>query len=345
MDLPYQDDLPVHLLAGCFNNTSATYKFYWFLAVLGRVEQGETNISKRDLFAEMVAHAWYTVNYFRVSFGKQDKLQEAIQNIRNLEGLTVDANRAHIFKQLSSSDNRSTLKEMRYFNGEVPHRFLSPWFRAADPQAAYAASQRFENQCLYALYPDHIQINPDWVDYLKKHAGILRHFCYWNLAVYLQTKNPSVPDIPNKLIKQPVRKALTEQRRFWDIVLGELGSVDCIYTNKKLIIGDYAVEHFLPYAFVAHDLMWNLIPADRSFNSSKSDKLPPLDTYFKPYFDLQRSALEVIQHKAPKHKFLEDYLTIVPDISLFEQQRVFEQLQPMSTIARNNGFELYTGKK
>jgi HNH endonuclease len=339
MDLPYQDDLPVHLLAGCFNNTSATYKFYWFLAVLGRVELGETKIAKRDLFAEMVAHAWYTVNYFRVSFGKQDKLQEAIQNIKNLEGLTVDADRGYIFKQLSNSNNRSTLSELRYFNGEVPHRFLSPWFRAADPQAAYNASQRFENQCLYALYPDHIEINPAWVDYLRRHAGILRNFCYWNLTVYLQTKNPSVPDIPNKLIKSPVRKSLTEQRKFWDIVINELGSVDCIYTNKKLIIGDYAVEHFLPYAFVAHDLMWNIIPADHSFNSSKSDKLPPLDTYFEPFFKLQQSAIAIIQHKAPKHKFLEDYLTIVPDLSLFESQRVYEQLMPMATIARNNGFE------
>ena len=149
-----------------------------------------------------------------------------------------------------------------------------------------------------------------------------------------------MPDIPNNLIKLPVRKPLTEQRKFWDIVIGELGSVDCIYTNKKLVVGDYAVEHFLPYAFVSHDLMWNLIPADRSFNSSKSDKLPPLEKYFEPYFNLQRSALEVIQYKAPKHKFLADYLTIVPDITLFDQQRVYEQLMPMATIARNNGFEV-----
>jgi hypothetical protein len=340
MDLPYQEDLPVHLLTGCFNNTSATHKFYWFLAVLGRVEQGQVSILKRDLFAEMVAHAWYTVNYFKVSFGRQDKLQEAITNLKIFEQLTVDADRAYIFKQLSNSTKKATSRQLRYFNGEVPHRFLSPWFRAADPQAAYAASQRFENQCLYALYPDHIDINPVWVDYLHRHAGILRNFCYWNLAVYLQTKNPNVPDIPNKLIKQPIRKALTEQRKFWDIVIGELGSVDCIYTNKKLVIGDYAVEHFLPYAFVAHDLMWNLIPADCSFNSSKSDKLPPLETYFEPYFKLQQSALGVIQHKAPKHKFLEDYLTIVPDLTLFQSQRVYEQMMPMSTIARNNGFEL-----
>lgn len=128
--------------------------------------------------------------------------------------------------------------------------FLSPWFRAADTQLAYTASQRFENKCLYALYPDHIEINPVWVDYLRRHAGILRNFCYWNLAVYLQAKNPSVPDIPNKLIKQPVRKALTEQRKFRDIVIGELGSVDCIYTNKKLMVKDYAKQLKINYFFI-----------------------------------------------------------------------------------------------
>lgn len=339
MDLPDHEQLPIHLLAACFNNTSATYKFYWFMALLSRVEQGETTIAKRDLFAEMISHAWYTVNYFKVSFGKQDKLQDAIHEIKGLENLTIDADQRLIFQQLSTTNNKTTLRELRYFNSEVPHRFLSPWIRAADAQIVYATSQQLENNCLYALYADHIQINPAWANYLQRHARILKNFCYWNLAVYLQAKNPNVPDIPNKLIKLPIRKALTEQRKFWDIVLGELGSVDCIYTNKRLTIGDYAVEHFLPYAFVSHDLMWNLIPADRSFNSSKSDKLPPLETYFEPYFSLQRTALEVVQQVAPKHKFLEDYLTIVPDLNLFEHQRVLEQIQPLATIARNNGFE------
>jgi len=54
---------------------------------------------------------------------------------------------------------------------------------------------------------------------------------------------------------------------------------------------------------------------------------------------------EMVAHAwyTPKNKFLEDYLTIVPDISLFEKQRVYEQIQQMATIARNNGFELLLG--
>lgn len=340
MDLPCHENLPIHLLSTCFNNTSATYKFYWFLAVINRLEQGEAIIKKRDIFAEMMAHAWYTVNYFKVSFGKQDRLQEEISRLRETEGLTIDADQREIFKRLTMSSSKLTERGLRYFNGEVPHRFLSPWFRAADVKTVYVASQRFDNECLYALFDEHIEINPAWVDYLRLHSGILKHFCYWNLAVFLQSKNPNVPDIPSKLLKSPIRKGLTGQRKFWDIVIHELGSVDCIYTNKRLVVGDYAVEHFLPYAFVSHDLMWNLIPADRLFNCSKNDKLPPLERYFDPYFNLQKLALAIIQDKAPKNKFLEDYLTIIPDLSHFSNHRILEQLQPLVTIAKNNGFEI-----
>jgi hypothetical protein len=340
MDLPYHEYLPVHLLSGCFNKTSATYKFYWFLALLGKVEMGEVRIRKNTLFAEMVANAWYTVNYFKLSFGKQDQLQTAIVRLRELEDLTIDADQRTISKRLSETTNRLTDRELTYFNSEVPHRFLSPWFRVSDMRTAYSSSQRFENKCLYSLEKDYITINPVWVNYLQHNSKILKNFCCWNLAIYLQAKNPNVPDIPNKIIKSTVRKNLNAQRRFWDIVIGELGTVDCIYTNKKLVINDYAVEHFLPYAFVSHDLMWNLIPADRSFNSFKSDRIPSLEQYFDSFFKLQRSALEIIQFKAPKHKFLEDYLTVVPDLVSFTKERMFEQFKPLATIAQNNGFEL-----
>lgn len=341
--LPQQDNLPINLLAACFNKTSATYKFYWFLSILNRVEQGEVKINKHHLFADMVAHSWFTVNYFHISFGKQDKLQQAIEKVRVLENLTIDADRIRIFKRLTSSEHKATLKELWYFNSEVPHRFLSPWFKADDLKLAYQYSQAFTNNCLYAVDKDYITINPAWISYLKNNAGILKAFCYWNLAVYLQSKNPNVPDIPNKLIKIPVRKSLKEQRKFWDIVIGELGGVDCIYTNSRLKIGQYAVEHFIPYAFVSHDLIWNLIPADPSFNSSKSDKLPILEKHFDPFFNLQEQAVAIIRHKAPKHKFLEDYLTLFPlmETQALERQRFLEQIQPLITIASNNGFEFY----
>ncbi len=79
MELPNSNGLPVNLLAACFNNTSATYKYYWLLSILQSVETGHLRISKKVLFAKMISNAWFTVNYFHVSFGKQDLIQEAIQ--------------------------------------------------------------------------------------------------------------------------------------------------------------------------------------------------------------------------------------------------------------------------
>jgi hypothetical protein len=342
MNLPYQPELPIHLLAACFNKTSASYKFYWLLAILKRVELGEANIRKQDLFAEMVSHAWFTVNYFHVSFGKQDKLQHAVQQIRQLESLTIDISQSSVYKALANTTNKNTLKELQYFNAEVPHRFLSPWFRADNMNQAYQLSGSFTNNCPYALFKEHIEVNLAWMDYFQKNVHVLKLFCYWNLVMYLQTKNPNVPDLPNKLIKRAIRKNLTGQRKdFWDIVIRELGSVDCIYTNKRLEVGGYAVEHFIPHAFVAHDLIWNLIPADRAFNSTKSDKLPLLDQHFDPFFTLQQSAVEIMLNKFPKNRFLEDYLTLFPSLDRagLTRQKFLEQVQPLVTIASNNGFE------
>ncbi len=339
--LPNKSGLPVNLLAACFNSTSATYKYYWLLSILQSVENGNLKISKRDLFARMISNAWFTVNYFHVSFGKQDLIQEAIKTVNSIEKIAIDENQQLVFQKLISTKNKETEKQLWHFNKNVPHWFLSPWFQKKDKNEIYKASQNFSENCLYALYDDAIEINPEWKIYLVENARVLKDFCFWNLALFLQSKNPNVPDIPNKLIKPAVRSGLTQQRKqFWDLVVNELGSVKCIYTGEKLIVGNYAVEHFIPYNFVSHDLIWNLIPADKSFNSKKSDKLPSLEKYFNSFFDLQQSAIEIVKAKNPTNKFLEDYLTIFPDVNKsFTKENFKDRIQPLVTIASNNGFE------
>lgn len=347
MQLPSKNGLPVNLLAACFNNTSATYKFYWFLSIIQSIESGKTRILKRDLFARMISNAWYTVNYFHVSFGQQDKLQRSIEVIKDFESLMIDDDKEKVFQTLIKTKNRDTLSQLQYFNNQVPHWFLSPWFPQMNKTEIYRSSKDQTSKSLYALFDIEIEINPEWNNYLTENVRVLKDFCYWNLVMFLQSKNPNVPDIPNKLIKPAVRNSLSKQRtQFWDIVLSELGSINCIYTGVKLTVGNYAVEHFIPYNFVSHDLIWNLIPADKSFNSSKSDKLPPLEIYFNQFYDLQKTAIEIVREKSPKNKFLEDYLTIFSNLDevgslpeYFTKEKFKERIQPLITIASNNGFE------
>lgn len=343
MEIPYSDKLPIQYLAAAFNNTTATYKFYWLLSILESVEEGKNKVLKEALFAKMLAQAWYTINYFHISFGKLDIIEKSICDLKNIESIDIDLDRKKIVEKLCNSTNKETKTILKHFDRNVPHWFLSPWFPKTEKEGIYEQSQRMENQTLYALFKDEIIINPIWIPYLQKNIGILKGFCYWNLSLFLQLKNPNVPDIPNKLIKPAQRNALTKQRnQYWKIVLGEIGCISCIYTGKKIYMDSaYAIEHFIPYAFVSHDLIWNLIPADSSFNSKKSDKLPPLDKYFDDFFNLQDIAFQVIKSKSPKNIFLQDYLTIFPNLEM-DKEKFKNALQPLITIAHNNGFEYLT---
>ena len=339
MNLPEDFRIDTACLAGCFRNTSATYKFYWFLALLAEAEKGREKIDKISLFAHMVAHAWYTVNYFKISFGSADKLERAISRIRELEGLAVDASPAEVHRALVQSKLKETKQELRHFDINVPHKFLSPWLGSGAKGTVYELSQHGYNQPPYALYDDQILLQPAWVAYFKRYAGILRGFCFWHLTLFLQVRNPNVPDIPNKLMRPERRGSLAAHKtRFWDVVVNELGGVNCIYTGRRLGVGEYAVEHFIPFQFLAHDQMWNLIPADPSFNSSKRDRLPQLDRYFDDFYALQREAVDIVKAARPTNRFLEDYLQVFKTHD-FDETTYRRTLEPLLAIASNNGFQ------
>jgi len=124
-------------------------------------------------------------------------------------------------------------------------------------------------------------------------VSILVDFAYWNLTLFLQTRNPNVPAIPNKLIRPEVRNSLTKQHNYWDMVMTIGGPIHCIYTDKLLHPKDYDLDHFIPWSFVCYDLLWNLIPSNGSINSSKSDKLPDLGFYLPKLAALQHHSLQV----------------------------------------------------
>jgi hypothetical protein len=343
MNLPYFENLPINKLSSVFANTSATYKFYWFLAILELVEEGNTNIEKRRLFSRMISNAWYTVNYFHVSFGKQDLIQDSVRAIIQIENLTINENKSTINTVLENTNKTETIKILNHFDKNVPHWFISSWF-SGNRNEIYSLSQNFDHGCLYRLEKDFIEINPIWISYLQSNAKILKDFCFWNLSLFLQKRNLNVPDITNKISKSITRNSLVKQtNEYWKLVFNELGSIDCIFTNNRLVFDEkkYVLDHFVPHAFVSHDLIWNLIPIDKTFNSSKRDKLPSVNKYFDKFYNLQKTAFEIVKTHNVKNKYIEEYLSIFPDLEdnyEFDYQRFKETIQPLITIASNNGF-------
>ncbi|MGN0032595.1 MAG: hypothetical protein ACI358_02295 [Candidatus Limimorpha sp.] len=53
MTLPQNTQLPISALAGIFSNTTATYKFYWFVAMMDIiVKERKTRISFWEIIIE-----------------------------------------------------------------------------------------------------------------------------------------------------------------------------------------------------------------------------------------------------------------------------------------------------
>ena len=319
MTIPNSPKLPIAALAGIFSNTTATYKFYWFLSLLDIVvKERKTKVSFWEIIAGMVAESWYPIHYFKLSFGKSDSLYVQSLALQQELNISIDADKARIKRiLLDNIDNSRVRSLLRVFTLNVPYRFLSPWITYTTDREVIARSQRFENGCLYALNGETIELNPVWSDYLMEHYGILRDFAFWNLAIFLQKRNPNVPDVP-------------------------------IYTDNSLVAKGYDLDHFIPWSFVSHNLLWNLLPADSSINSSKSNNLPALDKYLKPYARLHHEALRALYPRKPNDKIFEDYLTVydsVPELIRLNDKdfcNVFQRtFSPMVQIAENMGFKTW----
>jgi hypothetical protein len=50
----------------------------------------------------------------------------------------------------------------------------------------------------------------------------------------------------------------------------------CIYTGRSLAADDFSLDHVLPWSFVGHDQLWNLVATHLPTNSAKGDRLPDL---------------------------------------------------------------------
>ena len=336
-----------------FSNTTATYKFYWLLSLLDLHVKGHRDqMLALDVAARMVAYAWYPIEYFKLSFGKADSMSMIIPEVAMLTGITVDdklEDKNDTIMQAVTDDKRVRNKVKILLN-KVPFRFQTPWIYTSNDAEMKRRSQLLDNDCLYALTGSGesltVTINPKWSEYLNTNYEILRDFALWNLSLFLQAKNPNVPNISGKLLRPENREPLTRQKKFWNKVIEIGGPLRCIYTNKELGMNDFDLDHFIPWSFVSHNQNWNLIPADGSFNSSKSDRIPELEYYLPKMTDMQHKALCLyVPQSGKKDSVLDEYfaLGVSPKDLMSMSDEEFlntyrKTFSPLSQMAVNMGF-------
>ena len=354
MNLPQSDILTTNRLGKIFSKTVATYKYFWFVSILQiHARTGNLRMDVWDIVIRMVANAWYPIHYFRLSFGKSDSLFDIVMELHRITQIPIDANPDDVISVLTDRlGDRRIQRLLRTLTLNVPYRFLRPWIDTSDDRDMVSRSLNLENGCLYSLHKEdgelYIVLNPIWDAYLHSHYNILVDFAYWNLSLFLQVRNPNVPAIPNKLIRPEVRNALTKQHNYWDMVMSIGGPICCIYTDKELHPSDYELDHFIPWSFVSHDLLWNLIPSDGSINSSKSNKRPDLGFYLPKLASMQHRSLRLMISANKRPQVMEDYISLgytpreLAEMSDERFRELYERtFNPMSQIALNMGFETW----
>lgn len=369
LELPESPDLGLGYLAAIFKKRSTSYKFYWFLAILEVVKNQETRISFDLLTAEMITQAWYPIHYYRLSLGKQELLTMAAMELKEKHGVPIDANREEvrdavlIALKTDRAFRNTVLKLQRY----VPERLIAPWFQSqlngVNEKQKNAVIHNLANQenlnsqsaplYRFVRLPSSegdnpgIELHAHWQAYLFTNFQIIRGFILWHLIDYLYTRNPNVPNIPEKLFP-PQKRNLSIATTYWKQFLVESPKNMCIYSRKPLMDSGFSLDHFIPWSFICHDQLWNLIPVSKPVNSSKGDRLPQLAQYLEPLSEFQFRAMRFYfgQETGKLPKILEDYANLFRcnfdelkqmEYSVF-QMNLSNALVPLEQIAANMGF-------
>lgn len=366
--LPEAEGLNIPALARLFAKTTNSYKFVFFLSLLDILNRRHFDpsepISFQELIIEMLANVWYPHVFFKLSFGTQDKLAQKLDYL-NLK--------AEDYKLKSIDKEKKSLREIiasqsisdivSFISRYVPFRLLTVFFR--DELAGVDSSHEFDQRIpplAFELFNTHkplyrfnsdayrdctsILIHQDWADYIKTHYMILRGWAAWEWLEYMQKRNPSVPAISSKLFPPQERASLSDQTKYWKAVLDNT-ELTCIYSGIQIRKEQISLDHYIPWTFVAHDQLWNLIPTLPAINSSKSNHLPS-DIYFDSFVAMQHKGLTTSQKVLSERiwrKYTDPYIADLKisswaDLLEIETLRAayLNNFQPLLSLASSQGF-------
>ncbi|HDK7174311.1 TPA: HNH endonuclease [Clostridium botulinum] len=341
----------------------ASYKMYWLFGIIEEVTLGNTEIEFNRIVARMIVAAWYPIMQYKLSFGVFDNLQKPINYVALKYGFASNCDESELLKFLCESGDKELKKMMGDLTCMIPYRLLSPFFtdklKGKNKSSKNKIIQELsvENDtCFYKIIKEgknRIIINEYWAQYLNENYRVIKSWIYYKLVCFLQKRNPNIPAIAFKL-EAPKNRELSSATKIWKKNIVSKGPKD-IYTGKDFtkenyeIYGGLSIDHFIPWSFVLHDEMWNLVPTFKNINSSKSYKLLNYNRYIDDFCDMQYMAVTYILEKR-KQKDLESYIDALK-IENFQEylrykpkeefiKKLKQCISPLYQIAENQGFEV-----
>lgn len=374
-ELPQSEEVSVSALSRLFQKKTNSYKYLFFISLLDILKRRQFDIyspiSFQEIIIEMLANAWYPHTYFKLSFGLQDKIANKL-DLLNLESTDTqlifqDPDKKNLRRRISEQSIDDIVSDLSRY---VPFLLIRPFFEqelksaksgqkkrtnpGEDEQRIinFSESQFDTDKPLYRFDANLIKdccaviLHPDWIYYLEKNYTIVYAWACWEWLKYMQQRNPNVPAVANKLFPPQERGSLSNQKSYWRLVLNHTNA-NCIYSGQALSSNKFALDHYLPWSFVAHDQLWNLIPTLSAVNSSKSNNLPNSE-YFAEFVRLQHLGISISNKFMGSTKWsnqIESYLTDLKINDINELMnlsillKAYESIfKPLISIARIQGF-------
>lgn len=333
-------------------NIHNSYKIFWLKSIIHHVENDEQVIPFSSIVFDMFKNSYDFINKYHLKFGGSDVIPRVIMSYN------TQSKNDFLF-QLKENDFDKLIKDITAF---VPYRLLTPFYQThlvgkKDILKHDIIIEKSMNDTL-AFYTinrkeSSIFINEAWMSYIKDNIGIIKAWIDHELVHFLQRRNPSIPNIPFKVNPQTSRN-LVKAKKIWDEAISINPALNFdLFSNKiftkesTTIHGPLSIDHFLPWSFVAHDQLWNLIPTHRNINSSKNNNLPS-EQLIDPYIEIQYDFYVTI-HGFASRAIIEEYHTLMSNVPLDNNvmdrshfyNMLYDNTHSLYKIAKNNGYSIW----
>ena len=375
IDPAYYNALDIRSFALMLKDPSYCYKFYWLEAIVNLISAGVTETTFNDIIDEMICSAWYSVREFHIHLSGlsgdgevRDGLERAVLLLSELSELPANASKVEIKNEIKRY-GKELQKYKEQLTNMVPYRALAGFFANAGEVVNWDSIRRltayieaFDTNITTLPYTlgtssklaKEVRFHADWISMMQDNTVQILGWIQYEKVKWLQNNNPEVPGLVYKLapMDEIIRK-LGKVRKLWEGILACHDLRD-VFTDGKIQPGKYDIDHFIPWSFVMNDELWNLMPMDSSLNSSKSNRLPKWDPFFRRFSDNQYILYQLIQEQPAIHKLYEgcwrDNLhSIWAGQELYRPGNTKERftaileknMQPVYDSARRQGYEIW----
>ena len=370
----YKNKLDIEGFSQMMKNPSFCYKFYWLEAIVILISEDIAQTTFNDLIDEMIANAWYSVTEFHihlsgiVSGEVRDGLERAVLKLQKVSCLNSNVSKMEVKDAIKIHD-MELKEEKKQLTNMVPYRALAGFFVKSDTAVNWDSTvrlvdyiQAFDSK--YGRLPyvlgtspslkKEVIFNPAWMKMIQDNSVSILGWIQYEKIKWLQNNNPDVPGLVYKLtpLDEKMRK-LDNVRKLWNGIMTENEICD-VFNGDSLNGKSFDIDHFVPWSFVMNDELWNLMPMDSSLNSSKSNKLPPWEPFFKGFASNQFLMYERISSSDDMHRlyekcFKDNLHSIWANQELYIPGNTKEQffnileknMRPVYDSARRQGYQMW----